>query len=430
MKDEWLDRVKNRIDDCHMEPSDALWSSIKRDMPAASLRRRARVLYLRYASAAAAVAVVAVAGWLMWNRSDVAESVPGAAPTVAGAKVGGSSLLSRDMSIPDGAQADSPRQATLARSASVFAGGIARGSDVAVLDVEPTPVCSTDESASLTSSARADSVAEQNNASAQKSVGESSVVVRRGGETSPTRRTSGEHYRQSRDIGNWSVALAVANGFSGAGSSQSGFAPMANVAPAVGFFSDMSPDRLDFNNTYVSMMSSNISEQTKTDIEYDFPMTYAAMFRYRITDKWAVDAGLSFAVLGSSWKSGSTDSHYRIRQKVYNVGIPVSASFTFLDTRFVTMYATAGGVVEKAVDGSETTMVKTAAGAVESVKNDLAEKPWQYSVNAGVGLQFNITKKCGIFAEPKVTRHLESSDLQLRKHDTEFNLGVGLRLSY
>ena len=67
---------------------------------------------------------------------------------------------------------------------------------------------------------------------------------------------------------------------------------------------------------------------------------------------------------------------------------------------------------------------------MESVKNDLAEKPWQYSVNAGIGLQFNITKKCGIFAEPKVTRHLESSDLQLRKHDTEFNLGVGLRLSY
>ena len=46
------------------------------------------------------------------------------------------------------------------------------------------------------------------------------------------------------------------------------------------------------------MMSNNISEQTKTDIEYDFPMTYAAMFRYRITDKWAVDAGVSFAVLG------------------------------------------------------------------------------------------------------------------------------------
>ncbi|MGM9842482.1 MAG: outer membrane beta-barrel protein [Candidatus Limisoma sp.] len=424
MKDEWLDRVKNRIDDCHMEPSDALWSSIKRDMPAAPLRRRARVLYLRYASAAAAVAVVAVAGWLMWNRSDVAESVPGAASTVAGAKVGGSSLLCSDRTPCDDMQTDSSRQLAEARSASVFAGGIAGGGDVAVLDVEPTPVCTTDENAAVSASTRADSVAEQ------KSVGESSVVVRRGSETTPTRRTDVENYRRAQNHSGWSFALAVANGFSGAGSSQSGFVPMANAAPAVGFFSDMSPDRLDFNNTYVSMMSSNISEQTKTDIEYDFPMTYAAMFRYRITDKWAVDAGLSFAVLGSSWKSGSADSHYRIRQKVYNVGIPVSASFTFLDTRFITMYATAGGAVEKAVDGSETTMVKTAAGAMESVKNDLAEKPWQYSVNAGIGLQFNITNKCGIFAEPRITRHLESSDLPLRKHDTEFNLGIGLRLSY
>ena len=430
MKDEWLDRVKDRLDDCHLEPSDALWSSIKRDMPVASVRRRQRFLYLRYSSVAAAVAIVAVAGWLMWDRADVAEPAPGTALTVGGAKVVGPSLFSQDLTLPDGAQIGSPRQAAPVRSASVFAGGIARGGDVAVLEVEPTPVCTTDEAAAFSASARADSVAEQNNAAAQKSVGESSVVVRRGGETSPTRRTTVKHNRQSQDHSSWSVALAVANGFSGAGSSQNGFVPMADAAPTVGFFSDMSPDRLDFNNTYVSMMSSNISEQTKTDIEYDFPMTYAAMFRYRITDRWAVDAGVSFAVLGSSWKSGSADSHYRIRQKVYNVGIPVSASFTFLDTRFVTMYATAGGAVEKAVDGSETTMVRVSSGAMQSEKNDLAEKPWQYSVNAGIGLQFNIAKKCGIFAEPKVTRHLESSDLQLRKHDTEFNLGVGLRLSY
>ncbi|MDD7760538.1 MAG: outer membrane beta-barrel protein, partial [Bacteroidales bacterium] len=390
----------------------------------APVRRRQRSLYLRYSSVAAAVAIVAVAGWLMWDRSDVVECAPGVAPTVRFVRAGGSSYVSQEMSAANDASRRSGSHVASVSSASVFSRSIADGGDVSVLDVEPTPECTTDENAVVSASTRADSVAEQ------KSVGESSVVVRRGSETKPTRRTDVENYRRAQNHSGWSFALAVANGFSGAGSSQSGFVPMANAAPAVGFFSDMSPDRLDFNNTYVSMMSNNISEQTKTDIEYDFPMTYAAMFRYRITDKWAVDAGVSFAVLGSSWKSGSSDSHYRIRQKVYNIGIPVSASFTFLDTRFVTMYATAGGAVEKAVDGSETTVVRSGSGDMKSVKNDLEEKPWQYSVNAGVGLQFNITNKCGIFAEPRITRHLESSDLPLRKHDTEFNLGIGLRLSY
>lgn len=424
MKDEWLDRVKDRLDDCHLEPSDALWSSIKRDMPVAPVRRRQRFLYLRYSSVAAAVAIVAVAGWLMWDRSDVVECAPGVAPKNCSVRAGGSSDVSQEMSAANDASRRSVAHVASVSSASVFSRSIADVGDVSVLDVEPTPECTTDENAAVSASTRADSVAEQ------KSVGESSVVVRRGSETKPTRRTAVENYRRAQNHSGWSFALAVANGFSGAGSSQSGFVPMANAAPAVGFFSDMSPDRLDFNNTYVSMMSNNISEQTKTDIEYDFPMTYAAMFRYRITDKWAVDAGVSFAVLGSSWKSGSSDSHYRIRQKVYNIGIPVSASFTFLDTRFVTMYATAGGAVEKAVDGSETTVVRSGSEDMKSVKNDLEEKPWQYSVNAGIGLQFNITNKCGIFAEPRITRHLESSDLPLRKHDTEFNLGIGLRLSY
>ena len=298
MKDEWLDRVKDRLDDCHLEPSDALWSSIKRDMPVAPVRRRQRFLYLRYSSVAAAVAIVAVAGWLMWDRSDVVECAPGVAPTVRFVRAGGSSDVSQEMSAANDASRRSGSHVASVSSASVFSRSIADGDDVSVLDVEPTPECTADENAAVSASTRADSVAEQ------KSVGESSVVVRRGSETTPTRRTAVENYRRTQNSGGWSFALAVANGFSGAGSSQSGFVPMANAAPAVGFFSDMSPDRLDFNNTYVSMMSNNISEQTKTDIEYDFPMTYAAMFRYRITDKWAVDAGVSFAVLGSSWKSG------------------------------------------------------------------------------------------------------------------------------
>ena len=50
-----------------------------------------------------------------------------------------------------------------------------------VLDVEPTPECTTDENAAVSASTRADSVAEP------KSVGESSVVVRRGSDTTETR---------------------------------------------------------------------------------------------------------------------------------------------------------------------------------------------------------------------------------------------------
>ncbi|MDY6105579.1 MAG: hypothetical protein SPH89_02925, partial [Candidatus Limisoma sp.] len=135
MKDEWLDRVKDRLDDCHLEPSDALWSSIKRDMPVAPVRRRQRFLYLRYSSVAAAVAIVAVAGWLMWDRSDVVECAPGVAPTVRFVRAGGSSDVSQEMSEANDASRRFGSHVASVSSASVFSRRIADGDDVSVLDV-------------------------------------------------------------------------------------------------------------------------------------------------------------------------------------------------------------------------------------------------------------------------------------------------------
>lgn len=229
----------------------------------------------------------------------------------------------------------------------------------------------------------------------------------------------------------WSIAMAVNNGFGNRNSSVNGFAPINN-AYAVNKYSSR-PDRKmgHFNYVYSSVVANNIEEETKTEIEYDVPLTYAAMFRYHFNNHWAIDAGIQFSYLGASWHSGSNNSYYSSTQKLVLIGIPVGASFTFVDSRFFTMYALAGASVDKCVTGNIKRFAQSGRKHANTGKRDLPEHPWQFSLNAGLGLQFNATDHIGIFAEPKATRFYDTAkELNIRKHSTEFRLLVGLRLTY
>lgn len=229
----------------------------------------------------------------------------------------------------------------------------------------------------------------------------------------------------------WSIAMAVNNGFGNRNSSVNGFAPINN-AYAVNKYSSR-PDRKmgHFNYVYSSVVANNIEEETKTEIEYDVPLTYAAMFRYHFNNHWAIDAGIQFSYLGASWHSGSNNSYYSSTQKLVLIGIPVGASFTFVDSRFFTMYALAGASVDKCVTGNIKRFAQSGRKHANTGKRDLPEHPWQFSLNAGLGLQFNATDHIGIFAEPKATRFFDTAkELNIRKHSTEFQLLVGLRLTY
>ena len=229
----------------------------------------------------------------------------------------------------------------------------------------------------------------------------------------------------------WSIAMAVNNGFGNRNSSANGFAPINN-AYAVNKYSSRPDQKMGhFNYVYSSVVANNIEEETKTEIEYDIPLTYAAMFRYHFNNHWAIDAGIQFSHLGASWHSGSNNSYYSSTQKLVLIGIPVGASFTFVDSRFFTMYALAGASVDKCVTGNIKRFAQSGRKHANTGKRNLPEHPWQFSLNAGLGLQFNATDHIGIFAEPKATRFFDTAkELNLRKHSTEFQLLVGLRMTY
>lgn len=233
----------------------------------------------------------------------------------------------------------------------------------------------------------------------------------------------------------WDLSVAYCNNFASQSSSRNGFSPLMRQSyyGVQSVSADESAEKMQFQNAYMNMLSKNIEQEQQTTVKYDFPVTYTAAFRYRFNDHWALNAGISYTQLKSEWRSGSDTHFYTTRQKLHYVGVPVSASYTFYDSRYLTLYALAGGSVEKCVAGERVATLFAENGEFGASEETMpTAHPWQFSVMAGAGVQFNITKNYGIFAEPTAACYFDNGELANVRTDrnVNFQLSLGFRYSY
>lgn len=128
--------------------------------------------------------------------------------------------------------------------------------------------------------------------------------------------------------------------------------------------------------------------------EHDFPVKVGVTLRMPLSRRLALDAGLSYARMRSELAFYAPVGHYETHgaQQVNYLGVPVALTADLWRNRWWSVYASAGGEVAKSVK----TTWRTAEGRTFGV----AERPWQWSVSAAVGVQFNITQHVGLYAQP------------------------------
>lgn len=180
----------------------------------------------------------------------------------------------------------------------------------------------------------------------------------------------------------------------------------------------------------LDMSSVNRDEETKTEYEHHLPIRIGLSVAYALTDRLSISSGLTYTRLSSDIKDASRESKYIGEQRLHYVGIPVNVSYKVASSRWISLYGTAGVLAEKCVSGT------TDEGYVENNTmkytntQDISSKPLQMSVNAGVGIQFDIIDNVGIYAEPGLSYYFDDgSALQTiyKEKPLNFNLNVGVR---
>ena len=187
-----------------------------------------------------------------------------------------------------------------------------------------------------------------------------------------------------------------------------------------------------------SKASAIVYNQPEVQEEYShkIPVKVGLTARYNITCRLGVETGLTYSILSSSVKIGNSETGKNWStgsQTLHYLGIPLNISFNILNSRYVNIYVTGGGMMEKSISGSIKTDEYVDGKFARTLKTNISPKGLQWSVNAAAGIQANILPQLGFFVEPGVSHHLKNGS-RVRSiytdKPTDFSLGFGLRYSF
>ena len=145
-------------------------------------------------------------------------------------------------------------------------------------------------------------------------------------------------------------------------------------------------------------------EQTGEDSRYAIPVSVGIGARYQFARRWSAGTGISYTMLSRTFPGVycknvggipidriSTD----IRHNIHYIGIPVNIYYDIIDSKRVKFYAYGGG----AVDFPVSNVFKVKAPTEEIILKEKV-KGAQYSVGAGIGVEFMLTKFLGLYLDP------------------------------
>lgn len=153
------------------------------------------------------------------------------------------------------------------------------------------------------------------------------------------------------------------------------------------------------------------------DYEHLMPISFGVTVRKSLPHHLSVESGIVYTLLQSRLKSGSVKVG---TQQLHYIGIPVKGNWNFVDKSKTKLYLSVGGMAEKCIYAK-----------IKGKKITVNEL--QYSVNAGIGIEYNVAEHTGIYFETGVSNYFDdhSSVKSYRtENPTSLYFQGGLRFSY
>jgi hypothetical protein len=160
--------------------------------------------------------------------------------------------------------------------------------------------------------------------------------------------------------------------------------------------------------TYAEILARNEYREVYTDVKYKQPVTMGISFNYNLDDKWSLTSGVTYTILSSELRSGSESYYYISEQILHNVGVPLGINYNIWKNKKILVYLSGGGLVEKNVSGKLTTDYVVDNKLKSSQKDKISIDQLQWSVNASMGVQYRLSPKIGLYAEPGVSYYFKN----------------------
>ena len=153
------------------------------------------------------------------------------------------------------------------------------------------------------------------------------------------------------------------------------------------------------------------------------PIAFGLSVSYPLSTKWLLSTGVTYTRLRSDFTSQAHDYTFSQEQTLHYLGIPLNAQYRLFHLGGLNVYLSGGAEADYNIK---------AHMASEGVTQHIDRDRWQFSVQGGVGVQYDVLPQLGIYVEPGVKYYFDNGS---RLHNffkdkpTSLNLQLGLRLN-
>lgn len=414
--DNWIRQLSNKVTDTPSPVPDDLWRDIEAKLDGQSVvRRKARLRALyRWTAVAACVALLFGVGISLLHTPSV---LPADVAVPAGASREVANAASGSSVEPQAVAGSRVSSALMAQSHSPH---------VASPLYNKVATAATSSSAAEAAEVSALAVAQEPSVSVQSS--DTSVHQRQTAHNIPmAKKIHSEATYPSRDLDRqfgvshtakgkgWSASLYASNVVSGNMGNGSSSAPVLAVMSSSLMFDPSNADIL------VASKLPRYVEDASEKVDHKPAVGFGLSVKYHLTPRWALSSGLVYTLLRSDFTHKSGNNSIVDRQTLHYIGVPLKAEYRVLHLGGLSVYATAGGEVDKNVK---------AQVATEGTSRDIAKDGLQWSADLSAGVQYDFIPQLGVYAEPGVRYYFNNHspiDNTFKDKPWNFNLQLGLR---
>ena len=183
----------------------------------------------------------------------------------------------------------------------------------------------------------------------------------------------------------------------------------------------------DVSDTYV------VTPPTINKANHHQPIRVGLSLRYAISPRWSLLTGVNYSYLQSDFSSYNNRTSTDKKQKLHYIGIPVNLSYTLWQKKKFNLYLIAGAQAEKLVKGqTETTTTQHNQSTTSKTENVHENKPI-FSTNTSLGVEYQLGKFIGLFAEPGVNYYFKNGsgiESSYTEKPFNFNFNLGVRVNF
>lgn len=420
MKEDRLKDIRDKMSDYEAEVPQDLWSAID----SAVGRRQQKKLWIRagrYAAAAVVVAAIGLGIYILQPDSSLVVHSESNPNTRAQASANNAPAVTSDDADPGNNSAAEIRAsefehtpyATLAEAKPVIVEGVEGTSSMQIksdgesLNVHPVD---SNESASEAFTHSLPPISHE--------VKQDKTV------TYNSRQRDRQQQQEAYDSGRLAASIYTTAGTGGTSMQRYTSFGLMGIDPGDANWKD---------DPYMGMLVTNKGHLADRRVRHRLPVHAGASIAYRINDRVSVETGIAYSYLSADIHEGSDSYYFAGEQSLHYVGIPVGVRVRAMSWKNFDIYVGAGFEADKCVSGALKKSYVINGQTRDDGHESISIRPLQWSVNAGAGVQYNISSMVGIYAEPGLSYYFDNgSNIETiySEKPLNFNLNIGLRVSF